>query len=227
MTEVGRTLPQTVIAVLCVALVLVGCAGPSQQTPSASDDWQAKVARYGYSNLVNGQHMVSRFCLRGGPFDANPEPSSGPYGFVRVDALDLQWRPERKVRVHDVATGESGWWRILFDIGEAETHAFFINPRLRMASCGERGLENLRGEFRPDNRPLVGNSLANAVYNIRPGTYVQDVSDQPDDVICGLAVSLRLGIWESAAGYSAYVTEAERRGFTPQSCIALVRDGDS
>lgn len=56
---------------------------------------------------------------------------------------------------------------------------------------------------------------------------MQDVSDQPDDVVCGMAVSQRLRIWESAAGYQPYVIEAQKRGFSPQSCVALTQSGGS
>lgn len=226
MPHVAKNAAKAAAALLCGTFLLGGCTSPAEEAQSTASDRQAKVMRYGYSNLVNGQHIVSRFCLRGGPFDSNPS-ASGPFGFSRVDTLHLEWQPDTKVTVHDVATGEGNWWRILFDVDRKETHAFFINGRLRMASCGERGLDNLRAQFRPDQRPLVGDGLATAVFRIKPGTYVQDVSDQPDDVVCGLAVSQRFGIWESAAGYSVYVAEAQARGFTPQSCVALVRNGAS
>ena len=228
MFETARTLSQAVAVSLSVASVIAGCAAPSTlPPPPAADDWQAKVARYGDSNLVNAQYLVSRFCLRGGIYDAYPETLWGPYGFARADALGFRSESKGKVRVRNIATGEDGWWRILFDLGEAEPHGFFINPDLRSASCGEEGLKDFDAQFRPDHRPVVGRSLAEAVYNLRPGTYVEDVSDQPDDVICGLAVSQRYGTWESTGAYPVYVAEAERRGFTPETCAALIRNGSS
>ena len=203
-------------------LLLAACAGEIADERPAADDWAAKVARYGGSNLVNAPWLVANFCLQGGLYDSTPRAESGPYGFTMVDSLGLRHTERKALVVHDIARSEDGWWRITFGLGGSERHAFYINGRTRMASCGTAGLTNLRATFLPSERPFAGDSLAREVYRTRGGEFTNDVADQSDTVICGLAVSQKYGGWETSSGYLPYVREAKARGFTPQSCQARI-----
>jgi len=206
---------------------VLGCAAGSEEPPTLGRDWNSRAAKYGESNLVNARSLVAKFCTRGGPFDSSPQESSGPFGFARVDTLGLAGSERSRVVIDDIATGEGGWWRITFNLGSNGSYAFFINPRSRMATCGAAGLRNFRATFRLDNAALQGDELATQVYGLNRNGFVQDVSDQPDDVVCGLAVRQPYEIWETHSGYQAYVEEAQKRGYTPDSCAALTASTSS
>jgi hypothetical protein len=216
------------LAAVCL-LLLSSCATEDSRDGPAAE----RIVKVSRSQLALGLYdahvAVSTFCLYGGVYAAIPTPRNGFYGYNSVDSLGLLHSQGEDLVTYYVDEGEGGWLKVNFGVGGPERYDFFLNPDRRLASCGAEGLRNLREDFRSKGTALPVKEFPSAVSRAKHHSQhwisaSDDLSGHSDSVICAMATGRTYGRWDTVYWSAPYAEEAKKRGFTPQSCVALLND---
>jgi hypothetical protein len=218
------------MAAACLLLVASCATEVPKEEPSPAERIVKVTRSHLQRNLYDAHVAVSIFCLYGGTYAATPNPQNGFYGYISVDSLGLQHSQGDQLVIYHFEEGEKGWLRVHFGVGDQERYDFFINPDRRLASCGTEGLTNLRESYHRQGVALPVEKFASAFSraNQRRSQHWtsdgDDVAAHSDTVICAMATGRTYGKWDTVYWSLPYTNEAQKRGFTPETCMALLGD---
>lgn len=217
------------LAVVCLLLLSSCTTEDARDAPPA--ERIVKVTRAQLAlGLYDAHVAVSTFCLYGGIYAATPNARNGFYRYTSVDSLGLQHSQGEDLVTYYVEEGEGGWLKVNFGVGGAKGYDLFLNPGRRLASCGAEGLRNLREDFRSMGTTLPVKEFPSAFSQAKQRhsqhwtSASDDLSARSDNVICAIATGRTYGQWDTVYWSAPYTEEAIKRGFTPQSCVALLDD---